>query len=187
MGTQPHAKRRLTRLASRAVTARVLNRVPTNKTNPEEAGAGEHQNGYRSGGYRSPCIRARRQAASVKIKESFGAGSGRSAGFYRQYAKVADPATASEEAAAAQKAHRYAGNEVAQASARWLPGSFQLMAQAAPSFGQPTPIDWASLASHIGLVFDIGAPAGRARARRAHRARECGQHGGTRRAGGAGA
>ena len=140
MGTQPHAKRRLTRLASRAVTARVLNRVPTNKTNPEEAGAGEHQNGYRSGGYRSPCIRARRQAASVKIKEAFGAGSGRSAGFYRQYAKVADPATASLEAAAAQKAHRYARNEVAQASARWLPGSFQLMAQAAPSFGQPTPI-----------------------------------------------
>ena len=33
MGTQPHAKRRLTRLASRAVTARVLNRGPTNKTN----------------------------------------------------------------------------------------------------------------------------------------------------------
>ena len=67
-------------------------------------------------------------------------GSGRGAGFYRQYAKVADPATASLEAAAAQKVHRYARNEVAQASARWLPGSSQIMAQAAPSFGQPTPI-----------------------------------------------
>jgi len=51
--------------------------------------------------------RARRQAASIKTKEVFGAGSGRSAGFYRQYAKVADPATASEEAATAQKAHCY--------------------------------------------------------------------------------
>ena len=38
----------------------------------------------------------------------FGAGTGRGAGFYRQYAKVADPVTASEEAAAAERARRRA-------------------------------------------------------------------------------
>ena len=166
-------------------TARVLNRVPTNQFNPE-AGAGEHQNRHRSGGYRSPCTRARRQAASIKIKEVFGAGSGRNAGFYRQYAKVADPATASEEAAAAQKAHCYCGNDVAH---RLRPGRSPerlAQAQAALSFGvQPTPTS-VGRAGQPHLVFGTGAPAGRTRARRAPRAGECGEHGGTRGAGGAG-
>ena len=65
-----------------------------------EDGAGEH--------HENMSRRAQRKAASVDVKVDFGAGTGRGAGFYKQYAKIADPAAASEEAAAAEKARRKA-------------------------------------------------------------------------------
>lgn len=63
-------------------------------------------------------MRAQRRAASVQIKTDFGAGTGRGAGFYRQWAKMADPATASEEAASEEKARRRAERQRA-ARAAW--------------------------------------------------------------------
>lgn len=102
--------------------ARVWHRVPTNKADKEneytfaeqparrsdkEVGAGEHQKSRR----------AQRRAASVDVKIDFGVGTGRGAGFYKQYAKLADPATASEEAAAAEKARRRAERQRAERAA----------------------------------------------------------------------
>lgn len=95
----------MTRLASRAVIARVLNWVPSYETH-EEAGAGEHPR------EQQPSRRAQRRAAAVKAKIEFGRGTGRCAGFYRQYAKVSDPDC--EEAREARKEARARARAEAQ-------------------------------------------------------------------------
>lgn len=84
-------KPRLTRLGPRAVIARVSHWVANKDEDKKEAGAGERP-------------QTKKRASAVKEKVEFGRGSGRSAGFYRQWIKKSDPQ--SEEAQEARKEAR---------------------------------------------------------------------------------
>lgn len=96
---------------SRAVNVRVLHWVATTNQTYHEAGAGARQPNT------VPSKRAQRRSAAVKEKVEFGRGSGRCAGFYRQYVKRADPLSEEAKEAARDQKRAQEAKDAKEASA----------------------------------------------------------------------